>query len=107
MVRALHDAGAMLLAGTDAGIDLTVPGVSLHDELDEFVASGLTPYEALRASTVDAARFFGDTTEFGTIAVGVRADLVLVDDDPRTGLAGLRHPYAVIIRGHPPTAIAR
>lgn len=47
-VRALRDAGALLLAGSDAGIDIVAPGTSLHDELDEFVAAGLTPYQALR-----------------------------------------------------------
>jgi len=105
MVRALHDAGAPLLAGTDAGIAITEPGSSLHDELDELVASGLTPYQALRASTVDAATFLGETDQFGTIAIGVRADLLLVDGDPRTNLDILRHPYAVIIRGHPPISV--
>jgi imidazolonepropionase-like amidohydrolase len=102
MVRALHDAGAMLLAGTDAGIGLTTPGVSLHDELTELVASGLTPYEVLRAATADAARFFGDSGQFGTIAIGARADLLIVDGNPLADLNRLRHPYAVIIRGHPP-----
>jgi imidazolonepropionase-like amidohydrolase len=99
MIRALHDAGARLLAGTDAGIGLTSPGMSLHDELAALVASGLTPYEALRVATVDAAEFLGESGQFRTITVGARADLLLVDHDPRVDLATLRHPLLVVVRG--------
>lgn len=80
-VRALSAAGAHLLAGTDAGIDIVAPGTSLHDELAEFVAAGLTPYQALRAATVDAAAFL-DRPELGRVAVGGAADLILVSANP-------------------------
>ena len=60
LVGALHAAGARLLAGTDSGIDVTVPGLSLHDELLELVASGLGPLEALRAATTAPAEFLGE-----------------------------------------------
>ena len=56
-VLALHRAGARILAGSDAGIDVVAPGESLHDELRELVAAGLTPYQALRAATIDAGEF--------------------------------------------------
>lgn len=75
IVAALHDAGAGLLAGTDAGIEIVLTGSALHDELAEFVAAGLTPYEALRAVTVDAAEFLRAQGEFGSLAAGARADL--------------------------------
>ena len=99
MVGALHAAGARILAGTDSGIDVTAPGTSLHDELAELVASGLSPLEALRAATTGPAAFLGKVEEIGTISGGARADLVLVDGDPREDVGVLRHPRAVMLRG--------
>lgn len=99
LVGALHAAGARLLAGTDSGIDVTAPGTSLHDELEELVASGLSPLEALQAATSSAAEFLGRVGEIGTVAPGSRADLVLVSGDPRQGVGVLRHPRGVLLRG--------
>ena len=99
LVGALNTAGARLLAGTDSGIDVTAPGTSLHDELLELVASGLGPLEALRAATTAPAEFLGRVGEIATVSAGARADLVLVDGDPRTDVAVLRHPRAVMLRG--------
>jgi len=97
-VRELHAAGALLLAGSDAGIDVVAPGTSLHDELDELVASGLTPYEALRAATSEAARFL-EVAGLGTVAVGAPADLLLVDGNPLTDLRRLRRFDGLVHRG--------
>src|SRR5690349_16810442 len=58
-VRELTRAGAKILLGTDAGIDVVAPGVSVHTELRELVAAGLTPFDALRAGTTSAAEFLG------------------------------------------------
>ncbi len=80
-VLALSRAGAGLLLGTDAGIDVVAPGTSLHDELAEFVAAGLTPYTALRAGTIDAANFLG-RPDLGRVSVGAAADLLLVAANP-------------------------
>jgi imidazolonepropionase-like amidohydrolase len=99
LVGALHAAGARLLAGTDSGIDATQPGTSLHDELDELVASGLPPLDALRAATSWPAEFLEQVGEIGTVEPGARADLVLVDGDPRQDVSTLRHPRAVLLRG--------
>ncbi|WP_407351138.1 amidohydrolase family protein [Luteimonas sp. R10] len=97
---ALHRAGVPLMAGTDAmGVPLMVPGASLHHELRLLVESGLTPYEALRAATATPARFLGRQDEFGTIAVGQRADLLLVSGNPLEDLAHLRAPLGVMVRG--------
>ncbi|HET9425278.1 MAG TPA: amidohydrolase family protein [Gemmatimonadaceae bacterium] len=99
MVRALHQAGARLIAGTDAGIDITLPGTSIHDELKELVASGLTPYEALRAATKDAAEFLGREGEIGMIAAGKRADFVLLRENPLAEIARSRAIEGVMVRG--------
>jgi imidazolonepropionase-like amidohydrolase len=80
--KALHDKGARLIAGTDSLVPVTVPGFSLHRELKELVDVGLTPYEALRASTTYPFEFLGEPDDAGTIEVGKRADLVLLEANP-------------------------
>jgi len=100
MLRALHEAGARLLLGTDSGIDIVEPGVSFHEELAEWLAAGLTPYEALRAATVDAAEFLGASDDFGRVAVGLRADLVLTRGNPLESPGTLQEPLGVMVRGH-------
>lgn len=99
LVRALQDAGVPLLAGTDTPNPLMIPGFSLHEELAALVAAGLTPYEAIRAATVEAGRFADMEAEFGTIRVGARADLVLTDADPLADVSSLARPSAVVLRG--------
>lgn len=99
LVKALHDAGAGLLTGTDAGVPTIVFGASLHEELEAFVGAGLSPYRALRAATVDAADFVGETDEWGTVAVGSRADVLLVEDDPLVDVANALRLVGVMKRG--------
>jgi hypothetical protein len=100
VTAALHRAGVPLIAGTDAmGLPSITPGSSLHRELELLVASGLSRYDALRTATVNPARFLGKEREFGTIAVGVRADLLLVDGNPLADLTVVRRPAGVVVRG--------
>jgi imidazolonepropionase-like amidohydrolase len=68
-----------LLLGTDTVKLGTLPGYSLHDELENLVAAGLTPYEAIRAGTLDAAEFLHKQDEFGAVREAMRADLLLLD----------------------------
>jgi hypothetical protein len=98
VVRELAASGAPLLAGTDTPNPYVVPGASLHQELAWFTAAGLSPYQALRAATIDAADFLGDARD-GRITVGARADLVLVDGDPLADLRALDHIAGVMVRG--------
>lgn len=97
MTKALHDAGAKLLLGTDCATPYIIAGWSVHYELQLLVEAGLTPYEALRAGTVDAATFLGD--DFGTIAVGRRADLVLVYANPLADVRNAARRAGVMVRG--------
>jgi len=101
LTSALHKAGVPLLLGTDAlGAPLAIPGASAHQELQLLVESGLTPYEAFRTATVNPAKFLGKEDEFGTIAVGKRADLLLVSADPTMDIQSLKNPLGVMVRGH-------
>jgi imidazolonepropionase-like amidohydrolase len=89
-VRRLRAAGVTILAGSDPQMGV-FPGPALHRELGYLVEAGLTPAEAIRAATLDAARFLADGREpdFGTVEVGKRADLLLVAGDPTQDLAAL------------------
>lgn len=99
--RLAHDAGVPILASTDASFanPYIFHGFSLLDELDIYVAVGLSPREALFTATVAPLRFFGLPDQDGTIAPGRRADLVLLDANPLESLAPLRRPRAVITGG--------
>jgi imidazolonepropionase-like amidohydrolase len=99
VVLALHSEGAGLLLGSDAGIDVVDPGVSLHDEIAEFVSAGIPPIEALRMATAGAAEFLGKAGEFGVVAAGARADLLLLDGNPGEAIATLRSPAGVMVGG--------
>ena len=98
-MKALHDGGARLLIGTDSGIDVVPAGSTIHTELAEFVAAGLTPYEALRAATHDPAEYLGALDDFGVIDIGRRADLLLLDRNPLANVGNVRTFRGVVVRG--------
>lgn len=95
----LHEANVPLLAGSDAGVPGVLPGSSLHEELSFLVQAGLTPYEALRTATVNAAIYLDAEQEFGRVAVGLRADLVLLTGNPLYYIAHTRSRVGVMRRG--------
>jgi len=99
MVKALHEAGAGLLIGTDATQPFLYPGFSLQDELALHRDAGMPVRDILRAATRDAARFLRREREFGRIAPGARADLLLLDEDPVARLETLRAPSGVMAAG--------
>ena len=99
LIRALHEAGAPLLLGSDAPQVFQVPGFSVHDELELLVASGLTPYEALVTGTRNVATFFGDGGEYGTVREGRVADLVLLEANPLEDVSATRGIRGVMARG--------
>jgi len=99
LVATFSDAGVRLLVGTDAMNTGVVPGYSAHDELADLVAAGLTPWQALRAATVNGAEFLGQPGDRGTVAVGQKADLVLLDANPLDDIANTRRIAGVALRG--------
>ena len=101
MVRRLHQAGVPLLAGSDAApaYGLTVPGYTLHDELEALQHAGVPAAAVLRAATLEPARALGATDSLGTVAVGRLADLVLLDADPLADVANTTRIHAVVANG--------
>jgi len=103
LILALHEAGALLLLGSDAPQIFNVPGFSLHHELQFMVAAGLTPYEALRSGTTAPADFFGINT--GTVESGRIADLVLLDANPLEDISNSGRVHGVLVAGRWATAV--
>lgn len=95
IVGALHRAGIPIVAGTDQ----TVPGYSLHRELELYVAAGFTPMEAIQAATLVPAKVMHLDREVGTVAAGKRADLIVVDGDPLARITDLRRVRLVVADG--------
>jgi len=102
LLTELHQAGVPLLLGTDSGIMAVVPGFSIHVELRILVENGFSPYEAIKAGTVNASavveRMVGED-DFGTIEVGKRADLLLVNGNPFEDIGAIRDLRGVMAAG--------
>lgn len=94
-----HAAGVPIGAGTDTPIALAVPGYSLHSELEFLVNAGLSPLEALQSATVRPAEYFSLQDEMGTIDVGKKADMVLLEANPLDDIGNTKRISAVITKG--------
>ena len=99
LLAAMNDAGVLILMGTDAPQLFSVPGFSLHRELPIMVEAGMTPWEVLRTGTVNVAKFFGIENEAGLVAVGHRADLLLLEANPLEDISGIERTAGVMIDG--------
>ena len=100
VIRALADAGAPIMAGSDSPEWMLLYGFALHRELEALVEAGLSPWEALEAGTATPAAWLADgEADFGTIATGKRADLVLLDADPLAAIGITRRIAGVMLRG--------
>lgn len=98
ILKALQEEGARIVFGTDAPQVFNVPGFSIHREIAIMASAGLTPYEILASATRNAAEHFR-TEDFGRVAVGARADLLLVEENPLDDAANLATRVGVMVRG--------
>ncbi len=99
LLKALHDGGARIVLGSDAPQFFNVPGFSIHHEMRMMVEAGLTPYEVLVTGTRNAAAYFGTPDDFGQVAVGHRADLILLESNPFLDIAHVQDRAGVMVRG--------
>ena len=98
-LREMRTAGVRVLAGTDSGVLNVVPGRALHEELALLVRDGgMTPLDALKAATADAAAFLG-LADTGTIAAGSRADVVLLDANPLVDIGSVSRIAGIALGG--------
>ena len=95
IIKALHDAGVPIVAGTDKG----VPGVSVAREIELYVEAGMSPMDAIRSATAVPAQAMGLAADSGTIAPGRRADLIVVDGNPLERISDIRKVVMVGANG--------
>jgi hypothetical protein len=94
-LRTLHAAGIPMVAGTDQSI----PGYSIHREMEIYVEAGFTPLEALQAATIVPARALGVESESGSLALGKRGDVLLLDADPLADIHNTRKVWRTVAAG--------
>ncbi|MEM7729239.1 MAG: amidohydrolase family protein [Pseudomonadota bacterium] len=99
LVRRIHKAGGVVLTGTDVILGGYVPGFSVIEEIEALETAGLSRFDALVASTRDAAMSVGQGDDNGTVEVGKEADLILLDGNPLEALDALRDLSGVMIDG--------
>jgi len=99
IVLEMHLARVPIMTGTDAPMPGVYPGFSVHEEMAMLVESGLSPKDALRAATLAPAKFLGMAGAAGSVEVGMRADLVLLDADPTRDIRNTRRISAVLLDG--------
>jgi imidazolonepropionase-like amidohydrolase len=99
VLKALHAGGVPVLLGSDAPQQFNVPGFSIHREMKRMADAGMSTYEIVKSGTANVGAYFKAKDDFGTVAVGKRADLILVDANPLQNLANMEKRSGVMLRG--------
>ena len=99
VLQALHQGGAKIALGTDSPQIFSVPGFAMHREMALYVELGMTPYEVLEIATRRPAEYFSAADEFGTVAEGQRADLLLLTANPLDDIGNVAKRAGVMLNG--------
>ena len=100
MVDFMHDRGISFMAGTDTPIGFLIPGLSLHQEIQELYESGLSELEAIQTATINPAKYFNLENSLGRIKSGFIADLIILDKNPLESISNTKSIHAVIKEGN-------
>ena len=100
MVDYMHDKGISFMAGTDTPIGFLIPGLSLHQEIQELYESGLSELEAIQTATINPAKYFNLENSLGRIKTGFIADLIILDKNPLENISNTKSIHAVIKEGN-------
>ncbi|PWI30471.1 amidohydrolase [Flavobacteriaceae bacterium LYZ1037] len=98
-LKILSDAGVVIASGTDAGNIGTLHASSYLIELQAMQKSGMNNWQILQASTINGAKILDKQNEFGTVSIGKKANLILLDENPVENLENLTKIYRVINKG--------
>jgi len=98
-IKAFEKAGVKMIVGTDYPNPYCYPGFSLHDEMQLMVNAGLTNATTLKSATYNPALFMGKEDQFGTVEVGKKANLVLLEGNPLEDISNTELISAVFLRG--------
>jgi imidazolonepropionase-like amidohydrolase len=99
ILEALHAGGVGILLGSDAPQQFNVPGFSIHREMRRMTDAGMSTYDIIKSGTASVGYHFKSNDDFGTVAVGKRADLILVEGNPLEDLANIERRGGVMVRG--------
>jgi len=99
ILKALNDGGVAVLFGTDSPQQFSVPGFSIHREMQAMREAGLSAYDILRSATRNVSAHLGQEDEFGTVTAGARADLVLLKGNPLDDIGQVARQAGVMLRG--------
>jgi imidazolonepropionase-like amidohydrolase len=99
IMTALYKSGVRILLGSDAPQQFNVPGFSIEHEMKRMADAGMTTFDILASGTSLVGEYYKAQDDFGTVAVGKRADLVLLDANPLEGLSNVAKRSGVMIRG--------
>ncbi len=95
-----HERGVKVLAGTDSYDPYSFPGISLHRELEELVAAGLSPAEALESATITPAAYFNVSDGYGTVEEGKIADLLILNQNPLEDITNTSSIHSIYYNGN-------
>lgn len=95
----MFDNGVLLTVGTDTPTPYVIPGVSYHEELKLLADAKIGPADLLRMATVNGAKAIGREKEFGKVKTGMRADLVVLKNDPLETVENFKQIELVIKEG--------
>jgi imidazolonepropionase-like amidohydrolase len=99
ITKILHDNEVTILAGTDCGVSYVIPGFSIHDELKLLVRAGLPNADALKTATLNPAKYFDISHSNGQVALGMNANLLLLDANPLDDITNTKKIFGVIRNG--------
>lgn len=99
ILNEMNKAGVNILMGTDAPQLFSVPGFSIHRELPHMKAAGMSNYEIIKSGTKNVGDYFAQQNDFGTIAEGQRADLILLTGNPMEDLLHIQNHLGVMVQG--------
>ena len=99
ILKALHRGGVPILFGTDAPQQFSVPGFSVYHEFASMLEAGMSPFEIILSATKAAGDYHQDKARFGMVAVGQRADLILVNGNPLKDISNVARRAGVMVRG--------
>lgn len=103
LAKTLNENGVSLLAGSDSGAfnSYTYPGITLHKEMEAMVMAGISPLDALRASSYNGAKFLKQESDYGSLESGKIADIVILNNNPLVDIKNTRDIFMVIKQGKP------
>jgi imidazolonepropionase-like amidohydrolase len=99
LLKVLDDGGVKILLGSDAPQRFSVPGFSIHREMRRMADAGMKPYDILRSGTYNIGLYLKEKDNFGTIEVGKRADLILLNANPLEDISNIARRSGVMVRG--------